>query len=84
MLGSKNISAIKLSAPFKMLNVDMDKDPIETAEDLFAHIFKVAEKGKTDHHYIYCFKNTIKHYLSFSLSSLWVSIRNIKFSEGAC
>ena len=29
-----------------MLNVDMDKDPIETAEDLFAHIFKVAEKGK--------------------------------------
>ena len=32
------------SAPFKVLNVDMDKDPVQAAEDLFANIFEVAEK----------------------------------------
>ena len=32
------------SAPFKVLDVDMDKDPVQTAEDLFANIFEVAEK----------------------------------------
>ena len=45
-------------APFEVLNVDMDKDPIQTAEDLFAHIFEIAEKVKTDQ-YIYCLKNTL-------------------------
>ena len=44
MLGSKDISAIK--APFEVLNVHMDKDPIQTTEDLLAHIFEIAEKGK--------------------------------------
>lgn len=42
-------------APFEVLNVDMDKDPIQTAEDLFAHIFEIAEKVKTDY-CIYCLK----------------------------
>ena len=32
------------SAPFKVLNVDMDKDPVQAAEYLFANIFEVAEK----------------------------------------
>ena len=30
--------------PFEVLNVNMDKDPIQTSEDLFAQIFEVAEK----------------------------------------
>ena len=30
--------------PFEVLNVNMEKDPIQTSEDLFAQIFEVAEK----------------------------------------
>ena len=39
MLGSKYIWA-----PFKVFNVDMDKDPIQTTKDPFAHFFEIAEK----------------------------------------
>ena len=70
-MGPKDISEIRFSAPFEVLNVDVDKDPIQTAEDLFAHIFKIAEKAKPIYLFLNAYYVRLGEILILMTSRLW-------------